>query len=81
MTNDGVIRNGKLEYNLNGEAARVAVLLSSRFEKYESLAVKEELAPNQCRIMNSLELPLLQLKKHLKNNQKQSSSKENSKDK
>ena len=38
MKNDGVIRNGKLQYNLNTEAAKVSALLSSKFEKFESFA-------------------------------------------
>lgn len=38
MTNDGTIRNRKLQYNLNREAAKVSALLSSTFEKYESFA-------------------------------------------
>lgn len=40
MISYGIIRNGKLQHNLYKEAAKVSALLSSKFEKYGSLAGK-----------------------------------------
>ena len=34
MTNNGMIRNGKLQHNLNRQDAKIAALLSSKLEKY-----------------------------------------------
>ena len=40
MTTDDVIRDEKLQYNNNGEAAKVSALASGKTDKYEILQVK-----------------------------------------
>ena len=51
MTIDDKIRNEKLQYNINREAAKILALLSGKNEKYEFLAGKEILPSDQSRII------------------------------
>ena len=47
MTNDDTIRNGKVQCNINREAAKISTLSSSKIEKYEFLTDKEILLSDQ----------------------------------
>ena len=47
MTIDDQIRDEKLQYEINGEAAKISALSSSKFDKYEYLTGKEILPSNQ----------------------------------
>ena len=50
MTIDDKIRNKKLQYDINREAARISALLSGRIDEYEYLTGKEILPSNQRQI-------------------------------
>ena len=47
MTNDNKIRDGKLQYNINREAAKIFALSSDKIDKYEYLTGEEILLPIQ----------------------------------
>ena len=49
MTIDNKIRDEKLEYNNNREAAKISVLPSEKIDKYEYLTREEIISPNQRR--------------------------------
>ena len=51
MTIDDQIRNEKLQYDINREAAKISALSSSKINKYEYLADKEILPSNQQQII------------------------------
>ena len=46
MTIDAKIRDGKLQYDMNREAAKISALLSGNIDKYESLKCEEKLPPD-----------------------------------
>ena len=46
MTIDDQIRDEKLQYNINREAAKISALSSNKFDKYEYLTGKEILPSN-----------------------------------
>ena len=46
MTTDAKIRDGKLQYDINREAAKISALLSGNFDKYEYLKGEEILPPD-----------------------------------
>ena len=50
MTIDGEIRNEKLQYDINREAAKTSVLSSGKIDKYEYLTGEEMLPSNQKQI-------------------------------
>ena len=50
MTTDDQIRDQKLQYNINGEAAKISALSSNKIGKYEYLIGEEILPPNQKQI-------------------------------
>ena len=50
MTIDDKIRDKKLQYDINREAARISALLSGRIDEYEYLTGKEILPSNQRQI-------------------------------
>ena len=50
MTIDDKIRDKKLQYDINREAAIISALLSGRIDKYEYLTGKEILPSNQRQI-------------------------------
>ena len=50
MTTDDQIRDQKLQYNINGEAAKISVLSSNKIGKYEYLIGEEILPSNQKQI-------------------------------
>ena len=51
MTINDQIRDKKLQYNINKEAAKISALSSDKFRKYEYLTVKEILPSNQQQII------------------------------
>ena len=51
MVIDDQIRDEKLKYNINREAAKISVLLSKKFNKYEYLTGEEILPTNQKQII------------------------------
>ena len=50
---DDKIRDGKVEYDINKEAAKISALLSGKFEKYEYLIGEEILVFDQSRMIKS----------------------------
>ena len=51
MINDDQIRDEKLQYNINREAAKISALSSGKIHKYEYLTGKEILRSNQQEII------------------------------
>ena len=51
MTTDDKIKDEKLQYNINREAAKISALSSGKLDKYEYLAGKEILLSDQSRII------------------------------
>ena len=51
MTIDDKIKDGKLQYDINREAAKVSVLSSGKIDKYEYLTGEEILQSDQSRII------------------------------
>ena len=51
MTNDNKIRDGKLQYNINREAAKIFALSSDKIDKYEYLTGEEILLPYPSRVI------------------------------
>ena len=51
MTIDDQIRDEKLQYDINREAAEILALSSDKIDKYEYLTVKEILPSNQQQII------------------------------
>ena len=51
MTNDNKIRDGKLQYNINREAAEIFALSSDKIDKCEYLTDEEILLPYPSRVM------------------------------
>ena len=51
MTTDDKIRNEKLQYDINREAAKISALSSGKSDKYEYITGKEILPSNQRQII------------------------------
>ena len=51
MAIDDKIRNEKLQYDINREAAKISALSSGRFDKYEYLTGEETLPSNQRQVI------------------------------
>ena len=51
MTTDDKIKDEKLQYDINREAAKISALSSGKIDKYEYLTGEEILPPDQCRII------------------------------
>ena len=51
MTIDNKIRDEKLQYNINREAAKISALPSGKIDKYEYLTGREILLSNQRQII------------------------------
>ena len=47
MTINDQIRDGKLQYDINGEAAKISALSLGKIHKYEYLTGQDILPPNQ----------------------------------
>ena len=50
MTIDDKIRDEKLQYDINREAAKISALSSGKIDKYENLTGEEILPPHQRRV-------------------------------
>ena len=59
MKIDDKIRDGKLQYDINREAAKISALSSGKIYKYEYLTGEEILPSNQRQIINKLSLHIL----------------------
>ena len=51
MTIDDKIRDDKLRYNINREAAKISVLSSGKTDKYEYLSGKEVISSNKSQMI------------------------------
>ena len=51
MTIDDKIKDEKLQYNINREAAKISALWSGKIDKYEYLTCEEILPSDQSRIV------------------------------
>ena len=51
MTTDGKIKDEKLQYDINREAAKISALSSGKIDKYEFLTGEETLPPDQRRVI------------------------------
>ena len=51
MTIDDKIKNEKLQYDINREAAKISALSSGKIDKYEYFTDEEILPPNQQQII------------------------------
>ena len=70
MTTDGKIRDEKLQYYINREAAKISALSSGKIHKYKFLTGEEILPSDQSRIIEQQSLHIPLLVKHLKSKQK-----------
>ena len=59
MTIENKIRDEKLQYDINREAAKISALSSGKIDKYEYLTGEEILSSNQQQILNKLSLLIL----------------------
>ena len=51
MTIDNKIRDEKLQYNINREAAKISALSSGKIDKYEYLTSEEIIPPDRRRVI------------------------------
>ena len=56
MTINDQIRNEKLQYDINREAAKISALLSGKTDKYKCLTGEDILPSNQQQIIGKLNL-------------------------
>ena len=59
MTIHDKIRDEKLQYDINREAAKISALSSGKIDKYEYLTGEEILPSDQKRVINKLSLHIL----------------------
>ena len=67
MIIDDQIRDEKIQYDINREAAKISVLSSGKIDKYEYLTGEEILPSNQQQIIEQDNLLILPWEKLLKN--------------
>ena len=67
MTINDQIRDEKLQYDINREAAKISALSSNKIGKYEYLTGEEILPSNQKQIIEQAKLSYAPLEKRLKN--------------
>ena len=79
MIIDDKIRDEKLQYDNNKEAAKLSALSSGKIDKYEYLTGEEILPSNQRKIIEQLSLHILPQQKLLENKQKRLKIKEKNK--
>ena len=79
MTIDDKIRDEKLQYDINREAAKMSTLSSGKIDKYQYLTGEEILPSNQRQIIEQTKLTHSSLGKLSKNKQKRLKSKEENK--
>ena len=71
MTIDDQIKDEKLQYGVNREAAKISALSSGKIDKYECLAGEEILPSNKKQVIEQATFTyFFFLEKHLKNKQK-----------
>ena len=61
------IRDEKLQYNINREAAQISALSSGKIKKYEYVTGEDILPSNQQQIIEQVDLLILLWEKLLKN--------------
>ena len=66
MTTDDQIRNEKLQYGLNREAAKISALSSGKIDQYEYLTSEEILPSNQKQIIEQAKFTYSTLENELK---------------
>ena len=76
MTIDDKIRDEKLQYEINREAAKISALLSGKIDKCEFLTDEEILPPDQRIMIEQAKFAYSPLKKLLKNKRKRLKIKE-----
>ena len=80
MTIEDQVKDEKLKYDINREAAKISALSSGKIDKYKYLLTGEEiLLSNQQQIIEQAKFTYSPLGKLLKNKQKQSKIKEKNK--
>ena len=81
MTIEDQIRDEKLQYDINREAAKISALSSGKIDKYEYLTGEEILPSNQQQIIKQAKFTYSpwEMEKLLKNKQKQLKIKEKNK--
>ena len=65
MTNDDKIKDEKLQYDINREAAKISALSSDKYDKYEYLTGGEILPSDQSRIIEHVKFTYSPLGKAL----------------
>ena len=63
MTTDDQIRDEKLQYNINRDAAKISALSSDKIDKYEHLTGEEVLPSNQKQIIEKAKFTYSPLEK------------------
>ena len=63
MTNNGQIRDVKLQYDVNWKAAEISAISSGKIDKYEYLTSKEILPSNQQQIIEQTKFTYSPLEK------------------
>ena len=76
MTIDDKIRDEKLQYDINREAAKISALSSGKIDKYEYLTGEEILPPDQRRVTEQAKFTYSPLQKAFEKKQKQLKIKE-----
>ena len=76
MTIEDQIKDEKLQYDINREAAKISALLSSKINKYEYLTGEEILPSNQRQIIEQTKFTYSPLEKAFEQKQKQLNIKE-----
>ena len=79
MRIDDKIRDEKLQYNINREAAKISALSSGKIDKYEYLISEEILPFNQRQMIEQAKVTYSPLGKAFKNKQKRLNIKEKNK--
>ena len=81
MTIEDQVRDEKLQYDINREAAKISALSSGKIDKYEYLTGEEILPSNQQQIIKQAKFTYSpwEMEKLLKNKQKQLKIKEKNK--
>ena len=67
MTIDDQIRDEKLQYDINREAAKISVLASGKIHKYEYITGEDIIPSNQQQILNKQNLLIFLWEKLSKN--------------
>ena len=65
MTTDDKIRDGKLQYDINRETAKISALSSGKIDKYEYLAGEEILPSDQRKVIEQTKFTYSPLMKAL----------------